>query len=210
MLGPRLAFFKNPTVPWWCRYVLKFSLPGSSFLKLAVFRIRDILERIRICGSLLLTSRSGSGSCSCMPEPTSRGPMCFPKRVKQSSRISLTLCVFPSVLWIRIHFFKIAIYLSLGLRKGRPSYRRSLQPSKENIQHLKWNILTFFYFCFCGSFLRSWIQWPHRIRIQCVSGSTTLLPIVTTDNHRWNHTFSVGLLLQSSWHIPSPEVCLYL
>ncbi len=32
---------------------------------------------------------------------------------------------------------KIAIYLSLGLHKGRPSYRRSLQPSKENIQHFK-------------------------------------------------------------------------
>jgi hypothetical protein len=30
---------------------------------------------------------------------------------------------------------KIAIYLSLGLHKERPSYRRSLQPSKENIQH---------------------------------------------------------------------------
>jgi hypothetical protein len=33
--------------------------------------------------------------------------------------------------------FDIAIYLSLGLHKGRPSYRRSLLPSKENIQHLK-------------------------------------------------------------------------
>ncbi len=33
---------------------------------------------------------------------------------------------------------KIAIYLSLGLHKGRPSYRRSLQPSKENIHHFKW------------------------------------------------------------------------
>jgi hypothetical protein len=32
---------------------------------------------------------------------------------------------------------KIAIFLSLGLRKGCPSYRRSLQPSKENIQHFK-------------------------------------------------------------------------
>jgi hypothetical protein len=32
---------------------------------------------------------------------------------------------------------KIAIYLSLGLFKGRPSYRRSLQLPKENIQHLK-------------------------------------------------------------------------
>ena len=32
---------------------------------------------------------------------------------------------------------KIAIYLSLGLHKGRPSNRRSLQFSKENIQHFK-------------------------------------------------------------------------
>ncbi len=39
---------------------------------------------------------------------------------------------------------KIAIYLSLGLYKGRPSYRRSLQPSKENIQQFKtWNLFTF-------------------------------------------------------------------
>jgi hypothetical protein len=30
---------------------------------------------------------------------------------------------------------KIAIYIYLGLHKGRLSYRRSLQPSKENIQH---------------------------------------------------------------------------
>jgi hypothetical protein len=31
----------------------------------------------------------------------------------------------------------MAIYLSLGLHKGLPSYRRSLQLSKENIQYLK-------------------------------------------------------------------------
>ncbi len=42
---------------------------------------------------------------------------------------------------------KIPIYLSLGLLKGRPSYRRSLQSSKENIQHFKkWNLLTFYTF----------------------------------------------------------------
>jgi hypothetical protein len=29
------------------------------------------------------------------------------------------------------------IFLSLGLHEGRPSYRRSLQPSKENILHFK-------------------------------------------------------------------------
>jgi hypothetical protein len=32
---------------------------------------------------------------------------------------------------------KTTIYLSIGLHKGRPSYRRSLQSSKENIQHFK-------------------------------------------------------------------------
>ncbi len=56
---------------------------------------------------------------------------------------------------------KTTIYLFLGIHKGRPSYRRSLQPSKENIQYLKtWKFWTFFYFC--GSFLPSWI----RVRIQ--------------------------------------------
>jgi hypothetical protein len=38
-----------------------------------------------------------------------------------------------------ISFFisKIAIYFSLGLHRGRPNYRRSLQPSKENGQNCK-------------------------------------------------------------------------
>ncbi len=34
-------------------------------------------------------------------------------------------------------FDQTTIYLSLGLHKGRPSYRRSLQLAKENIQHFK-------------------------------------------------------------------------
>ncbi len=51
---------------------------------------------------------------------------------------------------------KIAIYLSLGLHKGRPSYKRNLQPSKENIQHFKtWKFFTFFNFC---EFWSSWIR----------------------------------------------------
>ncbi len=42
-------------------------------------------------------------------------------------------------------FKKTTVYLSLGLRKGHPSYKRSLQLSKENIQHFKtWNFLIFF------------------------------------------------------------------
>ncbi len=71
---------------------------------------------------------------------------------------------------------KFAIYLSLGLRKGRPSYRRSLQPSKMNIQHFKtWNFLIFFYFC--GSFFPPGSRYGSRsiwIRIQ--SGSETQVP----------------------------------
>jgi hypothetical protein len=43
---------------------------------------------------------------------------------------------------------KTTIYFSLGLQKGRPSYRRSLQPTKENIQHFKTrNFLIVSYFC---------------------------------------------------------------
>ncbi len=42
---------------------------------------------------------------------------------------------------------KIAIYLSLGLYTWRPSYKRSLQPSKKNIHHFKrWNLRTVFLF----------------------------------------------------------------
>jgi hypothetical protein len=37
-----------------------------------------------------------------------------------------------------IYLSKLAIDLSLGLhKKGRPGYRKGLQPSKENIQHFK-------------------------------------------------------------------------
>ncbi len=50
---------------------------------------------------------------------------------------------------LKIYLFlaKITIYLSLGLHKGRPSYRRSLQPSNDNIFPLldpdpdPWNVL---------------------------------------------------------------------
>jgi hypothetical protein len=55
---------------------------------------------------------------------------------------------------------KTAIYLSLGLHKVCPSYRRSLQFSKEAIQHPKHELLPIIVY-FCGSFLPSWI----RIRI---------------------------------------------
>ncbi len=87
-------------------------------------------------------------------------------------------------------FHQSAIYLSLGLSKERPSYRRSIQTSKENIQHFKtWNYLIFFYFCtvvyFCppgsGSGFWIWIRirariyWPDWFRIHSGFGSEILL-----------------------------------
>ncbi len=82
--------------------------------------------------------------------------------------------------WKKNSLSKTTIYLSLGLHKGRPSYRRSLQLSEENIQHFKtWNFLIFSYFVgyFCppgyGSELGSdpdpltWLNPdPKRIRIR--------------------------------------------
>jgi hypothetical protein len=87
--------------------------------------------------------------------------------------------------------YQIAIYLSLGLHKGPTSYRRSLRPSKDNIQYFKtWKFFSFF--CIYRSFLPSWI------RIQnadpdpatqnnvdpCRSGCTTLLLRVTVSDLR--------------------------
>ncbi len=84
----------------------------------------------------------------------------IPIRIQFGSRVLMTKN------WKKIHswkrkliFFtsKTTIFLSLGLHKGRPSYRRRLQLSKENIQHFKtWIFLIFFYFY--GTFLPSWIR----------------------------------------------------
>ncbi len=53
---------------------------------------------------------------------------------------------------------KIANYLCLSLHKGRPSQRRSLHPTRENIQHFEtWNFSTSF-FLFLWVILPSWIR----------------------------------------------------
>ncbi len=69
-----------------------------------------------------------------------------------------------------IYFFwsKTAIYLSLGLHKVCPSYRRSLQLSKEAIQHFK----TWF---FTNFFLPLWV-------IFCPPGSGSTDPIESGSN----------------------------
>ncbi len=76
-------------------------------------------------------------------------------------------------MWKKFFWSKIAIYWSLGLHKGPPSYKRSLQLSKGNIQHFEtWNFLTFSYFC--ESLLPSWIRihWPDWIRIRIMIRNT--------------------------------------
>ncbi len=79
---------------------------------------------------------------------------------------------------------KISIYSSLGFHEGRPSYKKGLQPSKENIQHFKTRISPFsvFYGSFI-SFLPSCIRIQPtklncrsmRIRIQIRNTSNTYL-----------------------------------
>ncbi len=102
------------------------------------------------CGSWLIESGYGSGS-SISSESGSR--VLMTKNRKKTSRK-----FFYIFFWS-----KIAIYLC-------PSYRRSLQPSKETIQLLKkWN-LTFFYvwgsFYPLGAGYRSGLRIPIRIQIQ--------------------------------------------
>ncbi len=92
--------------------------------------------------------------------------------------------------WKKKFGSKTTIYLSLDLHKGRPSYRRSLQLSKENIQHSstsKHDVLKFL--CICGSYcspgsgsgsgfrirIRIRIHCPDWIWIQNGSGSETLI-----------------------------------
>ncbi len=68
---------------------------------------------------------------------------------------------------------KTAIYLSLGLHKVCPGYRRSLQLTKEAIQHFK----TWIFFSFYGSFLPSWI----RVRIPNTDPDPDPLARLNTD-----------------------------
>ncbi len=72
--------------------------------------------------------------------------------------------------------------------KERPSYRRRLQPSKENTQHFKkWNLLTLFYVC--GSFLpsriRIRIQGPHWIRTRIHKTAVRWYRTWNWRKHRW-------------------------
>jgi hypothetical protein len=68
------------------------------------------------------------------------------KRIQGFDRQKLKIFTWYS---LKTFLFLDQIFLlSLGLYEGRPSYKRSLQPFKKNIQHLKtWNFFTSLYFC---------------------------------------------------------------
>ncbi len=123
---------------------------------------------------------------------------------------------------------KIAIYLSLGLHKGCPSYRRSLQPSKEKIQHCKkWNLLTVLNFCrsffavlnpdpqhwFVGIFFIVLLFSQSRC-----PDCKQLIPDFVMDEHvedcpgRWAQPWSVRyrILFKNSTCCPSPSSSLVL
>ncbi len=122
-------------------------------------------------------SCKGRGSC-CYSAHTPTTPLYAPDLLNQSKPYIVTRVAVQHFKWSRIRiqgfddqkwrkntveilfisfWSKIAIYLSLGLGKGGPSYYKGLQLSKkENIQHFsKWNLLTFSHFW--RSFLPSWI-----------------------------------------------------
>ncbi len=127
------------------------------------------------------------------PDPWNRIRIQHVKLICNRIRIQSGSRFFFFVLFLFFVFkIIITIYLSLGLHKWRPSNKRSLQPSKENIQDFrKWNLFTSFYifvghFCPPGSRyrlrirIRIRIQGRHWIRIQSGSGNgyTTLQKIV--------------------------------
>ncbi len=82
-------------------------------------------------------------------------------RSGSGSRVLISKNFTKNYRWKNLFSSKIGIYLSLGLHKESPRYRRSRIPSTENIQHLKtWNFVTFFYLYgpYLPSMIQIWIQ----------------------------------------------------
>ncbi len=82
------------------------------------------------CGSVLISSGSGSSILWWTP-------IRIWIRIQSGSRALMTKNwkKITAEKKIKFFFYQTAIYLSLGLHKVCPSYRRSLQLSKEAIQH---------------------------------------------------------------------------
>ncbi len=150
---------------------------------------RLIDKNVKTTWTILLHGYQGCGSVFIFSGSGSRVWGWRPIRIQgfndQKLEKKLQLKIFLFFFWS-----KTAIYLSLGLHKVCPSYRRSLQLSKEAIQHFK----TWTYTNFClllwviftlldpdpdsGSGFQIRIHRPDWIRIQSGSGSTTLMDTV--------------------------------
>jgi hypothetical protein len=81
-------------------------------------------------GSVFILNGSGSGILGWIP---------IRIRIQSGSKDFFNQNFVKKLPLKKLHliFIKTTIYLSLGLHKGRPSYKRSLQLSKENIHHFK-------------------------------------------------------------------------
>ncbi len=75
-----------------------------------------------------------------------------------------------------------------GKVPGRPSYRRSLQSSKENIQHKKRNLATFLLFSLFWVFFALLEPDPKRIRLHNTAGGYTTNKATLGRNSRYLQT----------------------
>ncbi len=93
---------------------------------------------------------------------------------------------------------EIAIHLFLDLYKGRPSYRRSQEPSAlKSEQSALQNIKFLNLFCFCGSILPSWIRIWIRIPNQNPHPLTWLNP----DPKHWSNGGGWGVIRNQYFRI---------
>ncbi len=112
---------------------------------------------------------------------------------KNSKKLQLILLFF---------WWKIGNYLSLGINAGRQSYRRRLQPSKENIQHFKtWNFLIFFFFVGLFWPLRSGSSRPKLMRIHADSDPKHLLKACVVNSVFDPDMEHLGWLYPTFWHV---------
>ncbi len=94
---------------------------------------------------------SDSDPMSPDPDPMSTDPDPDPAKYQSGSGTRVLMSKY----WKKftaekndVSLIKNYYLLTLGFHKEHPSYRRSIQPSKENIQHFKTrNFSTFSYFC---------------------------------------------------------------
>ncbi len=117
--------------------------PDRRLPQVRTFFVKKSNSLVQGCGSAFISSGSGSSILGWIPI-----------RIQSGFRALITKNLKKNYSWKNFLIFfgsKITIYLFLGLYKERPSYRRSLQISKEAIQHFKTlNLKKKFYFC--GSF----------------------------------------------------------